>query len=97
MFRMVVLPEPFGPMRAWISPWRICMSTPSTALRPPKCLASPLTFRTISLDEGARAVAPPLMGAGGALMPVVPEAAISRDAAESAFHQALTRLAMGKS
>ena len=53
MFRMVVLPEPLGPMSAWISPRRTSMSTPSTALRPPKCLARPLTASSTSPDRRA--------------------------------------------
>ncbi len=40
---VVVLPEPFGPISAWIPPRATVKLTASTALRPPKCLASPET------------------------------------------------------
>src|SRR5262249_23261984 len=38
---IVLLPEPFGPMRPTISPRGTARSIPSTARTPPKCLVSP--------------------------------------------------------
>src|SRR5262249_1992859 len=38
---IVLLPEPFGPMRPTISPRPTARSIPSTARTPPKCLVSP--------------------------------------------------------
>ena len=40
---VVVLPEPFGPISAWMPPRPTLKLTPSTAFRPPKCLASAST------------------------------------------------------
>src|SRR5450756_1534020 len=84
MLRIVVLPEPFGPIRAWISPGRIVMSTPSTALRPPKCLASPLTERRVLFEP-----APPVTGAGGGALPAASPApaATCMAAADPDAHQ----------
>src|SRR5215208_546364 len=43
--KAVVLPAPFGPMRAWSERSRTAMSTPWTALMPPKCFAIPWATR----------------------------------------------------
>src|SRR6218665_2053126 len=43
--RVVDLPAPFGPIRAWIEPWATAMSSPPTAVSPPKRMVSPSTFR----------------------------------------------------
>ena len=51
MLRMVVFPEPLGPMSAWISPRRTSMSTPSTAVRPPKCFGKPLALSNPPFDS----------------------------------------------
>src|SRR5438552_17174057 len=42
----VVLPAPFGPMIAWVSPSVTARSTPSVARRPPNLFASPRIARS---------------------------------------------------
>ncbi len=42
---IVLLPEPFGPIRPRISPRATARSTPSTARTPPKCLVRPLQLK----------------------------------------------------
>src|SRR5256885_12226254 len=42
----VVLPAPFGPMTAWVSPSGTARSTPSVARRPPNLFASPRIARS---------------------------------------------------
>src|SRR5437870_2906647 len=43
---IVLLPDPFGPIRPKISPAATERSTPSTARTPPKCFVSPLSSST---------------------------------------------------
>src|SRR6476469_4505044 len=58
---VVVLPAPFGPRKATISPERIVRSRPSTAVTEPKRLVSP---RSATAGVSGRAVA---TGADGAV------------------------------
>src|SRR5712691_11008188 len=46
---IVLLPEPFGPMRPRISPRATERSTPSTARTPPKCLVRLCRSSTVSI------------------------------------------------
>src|SRR6186997_261300 len=46
--KSVVLPAPLGPISARRSPGATVRLTPSTARRPPKCLATPSSRRTSS-------------------------------------------------
>ncbi len=55
----VLLPEPFGPISACTVPRRTAMSTPSSAFRPPKCLARP------SMRSTASAAAPAVCDSSG--------------------------------
>src|SRR5260370_6436159 len=50
--RSVVLPAPFGPMIAWVSPLTTSRSTRSVARSPPKLLLSPRTARNSSAIAG---------------------------------------------
>src|SRR2546429_5592045 len=43
MLNSVVLPEPFGPITAWIVPCATESETPSSAVRPPKRLVTPVS------------------------------------------------------
>src|SRR5882672_9952854 len=52
-FTVVLLPEPFGPIRPTISPWRTLRSSPSTALTPPKCRDTPFSSSTPAPPEKA--------------------------------------------
>src|SRR5882757_4624141 len=57
----VVLPAPFGPMMAWVSPSRISRLTPSHASSAPKLLVRPLTSSRILFipaEEQSREAAP---------------------------------------
>src|SRR3954451_10814136 len=47
----VVLPAPFGPIRAWRAPCSILSETPATAAMPPKCFSRP----TVSSATGMSA------------------------------------------
>ena len=51
----VVLPEPFGPIRPKRSPRAISTLTSDSAVKPPKCLETPLTRRSASLISCASA------------------------------------------
>jgi len=44
----VVLPAPFGPIKAWIEPLVTLKDTPSTAVNPLNSLVSPLVTRMAS-------------------------------------------------
>src|SRR3954463_6516058 len=46
MLKIVLLPEPFGPIRPRISPWSTLNDTLLTAVKPPKRLTSPSTTST---------------------------------------------------
>ena len=46
MLKIVLLPEPFGPMSPTISPFSIVKETWCTAVKPPKRLESPSTVST---------------------------------------------------
>ena len=45
----VVLPAPFGPIKAWISPAPSFRFAPATAQMPPKYFETPLTSSTFPL------------------------------------------------
>src|SRR5215471_11373944 len=47
----VVLPAPFGPIKAWRAPFSILSETPATAAMPPKCFSRP----TVSSATGMSA------------------------------------------
>jgi len=49
--KKVVLPEPFGPMIAFIDPFSTSSDTLLTATSPPKLLVNPLVLRIISFFE----------------------------------------------
>src|SRR5215470_15687056 len=51
---VVLLPEPLGPMRPTISPWRTAKSSVSTARTPPKYLDKPLSSSSAPSGMGAR-------------------------------------------
>src|SRR5579863_836755 len=68
MLKIVLLPEPFGPIRPRISPCSTRNDTLFTAVKPPKRFTNPLTVSTpdtplakCNQDEGAR---PLLLGEG---------------------------------
>jgi hypothetical protein len=46
--KVVVLPAPFGPIRAWIEPFLTLRETSLTAMNPPKLLVRPDAARTTS-------------------------------------------------
>ena len=46
----VVLPAPFGPISAWISPAPIWRLAPATARMPPNCFETPLTSSTVPVE-----------------------------------------------
>src|SRR4051794_31432423 len=52
MLKQVLLPAPFGPIRATTSPASTARSTPATAATPPKRLAMPSAARTGSKRLG---------------------------------------------
>src|SRR6266705_2675013 len=58
-WKSVVLPEPFGPISPTISPASTVMSTPASAVSPPKCLATPLTSRRLTDRRGGPRYGPP--------------------------------------
>src|SRR5512142_344272 len=47
MLKIVVLPEPFGPISPWISPGLTLRETSLTATRPPNCIVRCSTSRNI--------------------------------------------------
>src|SRR5215469_4415013 len=49
MLKMVLLPEPFGPMRPRISPWSTLNETLLTAVKPPKTLRMQVSCSGIGL------------------------------------------------
>src|SRR6266705_5586903 len=54
MLKIVLLPEPFGPIRPRISPWSTLNDTLLTAVKPPNRLTKPSTTSTAvpSVDPG---------------------------------------------
>src|SRR5712691_8094654 len=53
----VVLPAPFGPMMAWVSPSRTSRSMPSVARSAPKLLVNPLTSSIWLVEDPRQAAA----------------------------------------
>src|SRR5713101_1812117 len=45
----VVLPAPFGPIKAWWAPFSIMSETPLTAAMPPKCFSTPVVSSAIGI------------------------------------------------
>ena len=58
MLKIVLLPEPLGPMRPRISPCSTANERLLTAVKPPKRLTSPLTSSTGGLTSAHRASSP---------------------------------------
>ena len=58
MLKQVLLPAPFGPIRATTSPAATARSTPATAATPPKRLARPSAARTGSKPQASAARRP---------------------------------------
>src|SRR5262245_5033415 len=56
--KIVLLPEPLGPMRPRISPWATSNETLLTAVKPPNRLESPRTVSIVSLESGATPILP---------------------------------------
>src|ERR1700683_4477582 len=52
MLKIVLLPEPFGPIRPRISPCSTSNETLLTAVKPPKRFTSPLTVSTFGYSAG---------------------------------------------
>src|SRR3954470_18369664 len=65
ILKIVLLPEPLGPIRPRISPWPTLNDTLLTAVKPPNRFTSPLTSSTVPLSS-LRAFAL-LVAVGGAL------------------------------
>src|SRR5262245_62710971 len=47
----VVLPAPFGPIKAWRAPFSILSETPATAAMPPKCFSKPTVSSTTGMAQ----------------------------------------------
>ena len=65
----VVLPAPFGPIRAWTSPWARSRSTPSTATRPPKDFRAASRRSTLMRGHRGRPASPRCPGGSPAPSP----------------------------
>src|SRR5713226_6187509 len=49
----VVLPAPFGPIKAWRAPFSIRSETPLTAAMPPKCFSRPTVSSTTGMGSAS--------------------------------------------
>src|SRR5271166_5216216 len=56
--KTVVLPAPFGPIKAWMVPRRTARSTPRTAVNPRNSFVSPLVSRISSVNLSTLIAAP---------------------------------------